>query len=96
MNTYGTRLCIRYDVTMTDNEVIQRALNELAEVKTRLAVIEAQGGPAEWMDKAQLCRWLGFKNIRTADRLMARRKIPFVKIGKSVRFHRADVLARLR
>ena len=81
---------------MVDNEVIERALKELADVKARLAAIEAQGGSGEWMDKAELVRWLGFKNIRTADRLMARRRVPFVKIGKSVRFNRADVLARLR
>src|SRR5262245_25811482 len=71
MKTYRTRLLIRYDDTMVDNEVIELVLKELADVKARLAELEAQGGSAEWMDKVQLCHWLRFKNVRTIDRLMA-------------------------
>ncbi len=35
-------------------------------------------------------------STRTLDQWMRARRVPFLKIGKTVRFRRADVLARLQ
>jgi excisionase family DNA binding protein len=53
-------------------------------------------GADDLLDKPAAANLLGV-STRTLDGLMARRAIPFVRIGrKLIRFHRGDLLTHLR
>ncbi len=56
----------------------------------------APSGADDLLDKPAAANLLGV-STRTLDGLMARRAIPFVRIGrKLIRFHRGDLLTHLR
>jgi excisionase family DNA binding protein len=55
----------------------------------------ATGASDGLLNKWQLARKLGVGK-RTVDAWMKKRRLPFIKIGKSVRFHWPDVLAKLQ
>jgi excisionase family DNA binding protein len=56
----------------------------------------APSGADDLLDKPAAANLLGI-STRTLDGLMARRMVPFVKVGaKIVRFHRGDLLAHFR
>lgn len=56
----------------------------------------ATSGADDLLSKPEAARLLGI-SVRTLDGLMARRAVPYLKLGrKLVRFQRGDLLAHIR
>lgn len=65
-----------------------------SQIKGKMIKIENQILSEPLLDKLQVAEKLGF-TPRTVDRLMARKLIPYLKIGRSVRFRWSVVLSVL-
>jgi excisionase family DNA binding protein len=64
-------------------------------VKKLLESVTVDGASDGLLNKHQLAVKLGVSK-RTVDAWMRAKRLPFIKVGKSVRFHWPDVLQKLQ
>jgi excisionase family DNA binding protein len=66
--------------------------------KAKEAVLRATYNPSEsdpLLDKRQMAEWLKV-STRTVDQLMTRRRLPYFRLGRTIRFRLANVIAHLQ
>ncbi len=83
----------------------QRTLGTIASKPSQISAISPISAPpatrpenpaeAVWVSKREMAKHLGV-SVRTIDTWMARRRLPHVKLGRTVRFNLRDVDAHLK